>query len=84
MVKNNTNILTGLLRERMNLTHFSKEAKKKTDIGILGLWSGLDVNFFLYYRRHEKTNGVHGEMREWERNTALVLSFPLLFWQSGT
>lgn len=47
MVKNNTNILTGLLRERMNLTHFSKEAKKKTDIGILGLWSGLDVNFFL-------------------------------------
>ena len=49
MVKNNTNILTGLLdlRERMNLTHFSKEAKKKSDFGILGLWSGLDVNFFL-------------------------------------
>lgn len=49
MAKTGTNILIILLdlHERMNSTHFSTEAKKKSNFRILGLCSGLDVNFFL-------------------------------------
>lgn len=81
MVKIGINILIIFLDlyERMNLIYFFIEVKKKSNFRILGLCSGLDVNFFLsdwiLFCLKIKIIGNNEEVKKCIYNRIIYISF---------